>query len=144
MRRRASFLRDEVVVKADKGAAERGSVQLDRHPIGEIGAAYASSTASLRVTVAKVEAGSMRVEVEPTTRIVLRRTRQFARRLTMLRYLGLRYRCPFCGLMFRRFLPRGSKMTVLEDMEVVGAGRRANSSAHGADRMTGSGGVICS
>ena len=49
--------------------------------------------------------------------------RQARRRL---RYLGLRYRCPFCGSHLRKMLPFGLKLEVFDKAHVVGGGYREN------------------
>jgi len=41
-------------------------------------------------------------------------------------YFGTRYKCPVCGYGFRKMLPGGFDLKVIEDMEIVGAGRREN------------------
>ncbi len=41
-------------------------------------------------------------------------------------YFGTRYRCPICGHGFRKMLPGGFNLKVIEDMEIIGAGRREN------------------
>jgi len=41
-------------------------------------------------------------------------------------FKGSRYACPLCGKSFRRFLPSGLDIAVLEKFNIVGAGSRAN------------------
>lgn len=41
-----------------------------------------------------------------------------------VRYYGHRCRCPMCGARLRRFLPHGKTYPVLEELDVVGGGRR--------------------
>lgn len=51
--------------------------------------------------------------------------RAHARRvLDVLPKLGLRYRCPFCRLRFRRLEPRGRDLPVYAELGVVGGGLR--------------------
>jgi len=44
--------------------------------------------------------------------------------LNVLPYLGLRYRCPFCHLRFRRLEPRGRDLPVYTELGIVGGGLR--------------------
>jgi len=50
----------------------------------------------------------------------------FKNRLDVLKYIGLRYKCPFCGGRFRRLLPFGSNARVLKELDVAGGGYREN------------------
>lgn len=43
-----------------------------------------------------------------------------------LRFVGLKFKCPFCGGRFRKFLPIGFNFPVLKDKHVVGGGCRFN------------------
>lgn len=45
-------------------------------------------------------------------------------RLRTIYYLGLTYRCPFCGFRSRDWSPIGWDLPVLEEKQVAGAGRR--------------------
>ncbi len=49
---------------------------------------------------------------------------QARRILDVLPKLGLRYRCPFCHLRFRRLEPRGRDLPVYAELGVVGGGLR--------------------
>ena len=44
--------------------------------------------------------------------------------LDVLPKLGLRYRCPFCHLRFRRLEPRGRDLPVYEELGIIGGGLR--------------------
>ncbi len=46
------------------------------------------------------------------------------RALNVLPSLGLRYRCPFCHLRFRRLEPRGRDLPVYAELGVIGGGLR--------------------
>jgi SAM-dependent methyltransferase len=48
------------------------------------------------------------------------------RMLTRVRYIGWRYRCPFCNAGLRRFRPFGLDFPVLKEKRIVGGGRRLN------------------
>lgn len=49
---------------------------------------------------------------------------EIRRALEVLPKLGLRYRCPFCHLRFRRLEPRGRDLPVYRELGIVGGGRR--------------------
>lgn len=42
-------------------------------------------------------------------------------------FAGRQFECPFCGGHFRKLLPRGSPVPVLQEKHVIGSGYRANS-----------------
>ena len=49
---------------------------------------------------------------------------QTRRTLDVLPSLGLRYRCPFCHLRFRRLEPRGRDLPIYDELGIVGGGLR--------------------
>lgn len=49
---------------------------------------------------------------------------EIRRALDVLPKLGLRYRCPFCHLRFRRLEPRGRDLPVYAELGIVGGGLR--------------------
>jgi len=49
---------------------------------------------------------------------------QVHRTLDVLPFLGLRYRCPFCNLRFRKLEPRGRDLPIYAELGIVGGGLR--------------------
>jgi len=47
-------------------------------------------------------------------------------RIQALYYFGNKYECPFCGGTFRKLLPGGTDLSVIQEKQIIGAGRRDN------------------
>jgi predicted SAM-dependent methyltransferase len=63
--------------------------------------------------------------------------KKYHSKLKALVYIGNKFECPFCGGHFRKLLPSGLNLSVLNNMKVVSGGYRLNSlcpQCHSSDR----------